>query len=95
MKSTFKILHFNDYHCIKSCTYKTIELGCFPAKNHAYFRYFGLFYKGRKPSFDKVFNNIKKKIDMNRRNEYVDYTGNLGLKILKSEIKEALNYKNV
>ena len=33
MKNTFHIKHFDDYHEIRSKTFKSIELGCFPTKD--------------------------------------------------------------
>ena len=65
---TWKIQHFDDYHSITQYEgeYKVIELGCFPVKeNYGYDRYFGLFYKGKKPKFEDVFAAMKKKVKFN------------------------------
>jgi hypothetical protein len=62
MNSKFTIKHFDDYHEIQSETQNCIELGCFPPKrtDYGYFRYFGLFYKGRKPSFNAVMEKMRR-----------------------------------
>lgn len=61
----FKILTFHDYHCIINEDFmpgwKHHELGCFPEKNHYPWQYYGLFWKGRKPSRKKILASIKRK----------------------------------
>lgn len=70
MQAKWYIHHFADYHEIEDTEdYKAIELGCFPPKNDRSFRggcyrYFGLYYKGRKPAFAKVFDAILSKINL-------------------------------
>jgi hypothetical protein len=87
----FYIKHFNDYHDIESETYKCEELGCYPAKNFdgGYNRYFGLFWKGRKPSLKKVVASMLRKVDFSENEHY--FTGD-DISITKadliSELKE-------
>ncbi len=95
-KNNFKIKHFDDYHEIFSKTYKYLELGCFPAiEDYGYNRYFGLFFKGRKPSLDKVMRSLIKKVSLNtetKKNVHYRTLEEIGitLKELKQEVKEAL-----
>lgn len=87
--------HFDDYHEIESKTHKTLELGCFPVEDYSYRRYFGLFYKGRRPAFDKVFKSVLKKA-------FTDYKvhGYSGKDItcspeeLEQEVKEHMGLKH-
>ena len=66
MKPNFKIKHFDDYHEIPMHFHNQrkfnhyLELGCFPCKriNYGYFRYFGLFYNGRRPSLKTLMKKI-------------------------------------
>jgi hypothetical protein len=93
-KIEFKILDFDDYHSIHSEHYKTIELGCFPPKNGGYFRYYGVFYKGRKPSIEKVMKVLDRKLKYgsfihDRSNEEIGVTREDVL----SEVK--INLKNI
>lgn len=67
------VKHFNDYHDIQSETYKTLELGCFPVKDYGYCRYFGLFYKGKMPSIDKVLERVWRYVEKGEVRHY--YTG--------------------
>lgn len=95
MKNTFHIKHFDDYHEIRSKTFKSIELGCFPTKDgFGYNRYFGLFFKGRKPSLQKVLSSLQKKIPLNTvsihyrtKEEIPEVT----LEDLEYEVKRALS----
>ena len=82
----YKIRHFRDYHEIQSKTYKTLELGCFPTKGYGYFRYYGLFWKGRVPSIDKILQSLNKKVMFGT---FVFTKDNL-----KQEIKTALKFQN-
>lgn len=86
--STFFIKHFDDYHEIRSKTHKYIELGCFPPKkdNPGYCRYFGLFWKGRKPSIAKVIASLKKKIDLSGENRH--YFSNVDISINLKDLTE-------
>lgn len=94
MKSSFSIRHFNDYHEIYSNTLNTIELGCFPVEEYGYCRYFGLFYKGRKPSLKKVMASIKKKVDFGEVAHYrTGHDIGITLSDLEYEVKEALKSK--
>lgn len=92
-KAPFMIKHFDDYHEIRSNTHKTIELGCFPTKDYGYFRYFGLFYKSAKPTYEQVLQSIKSKVKFG---EFVHYRGDgedIGIQFddeFKKEIKSAL-----
>lgn len=90
-----KIKSFDDYHdIIPPKGYKSIELGCFPPKNHWCFKYFGLFYKTRKPSVNKVFEELKKKVHFGefyhgRTNEEIGITE----QELFEEVSKALKNK--
>lgn len=91
-KTPFKIKHFDDYHEIRSETCKSIELGCFPVEDYGYCRYFGLFYKGTKPSLDQVMASLKKKVSFG---EFYHYRGGehdigITLKDLEKEVRSAL-----
>jgi hypothetical protein len=59
------VKHFADYHEIYSDKYKTIELGCFPVDGCG--RYFGLFYKGRKPSVSQIAKSVLGKVSCEAR----------------------------
>lgn len=59
----FRIRSFDDYHEIVAKGLKAVELGCFPQKGYDYCRYFGLFYKGRRPSFAQVWPRLRRRID--------------------------------
>lgn len=68
MKTTkkFSIRHFDDYHeIVPAKGGKAIELGCFPPdRGYYYCRYFGLFYKGRKPTVKQVLDRLYPKIHL-------------------------------
>ncbi len=68
-KNTFYIRHFDDYHEIVSKTHKYLELGCFFIEEYGYCRYFGLFFKGKKPSLSRVMNSLKKKVTIKNEKE--------------------------
>jgi len=95
-KSNFYIKHFDDYHSITSKTYNYQELGCFPTKDgYGYCRYFGLFFKGRRPSFDKIMQSLLKKVSLDTESEKETHyrTGEeigLTLEDLEYEVKESL-----
>lgn len=90
-KSNFKIKHFDDYHSIYSDTYKTVELGCFPVEEFGYSRYFGLFYKGRKPSLKKILSSLKKKVCYESINHYItEYYIGITLEELEEEVRLAI-----
>lgn len=94
-KSIFKIQHFEDYHEIRDYAknYKSMELGCFPVEDHGYCRYFGLFYKGKLPSLERIIKSIKKKINFSPINHYA--TGediSINLPTVIEEIKQSLKY---
>lgn len=92
--SKWYIKHFRDYHEIQSETFKTIELGCFPTPHHGYTRYFGLFYKGRKPSVKNVYNRMLKKVAFGVRQHH--RTGQeIGIfkEDLLEEVKESMGNK--
>lgn len=89
----FFIKNFADYHKIRSSTHKYIELGCFPSKEGwGYNRYFGLFFKGRKPALNKVLKSLKRKVDFDT--EIKHYRTGLDIGIteqeLENEVKESL-----
>jgi len=66
---SWNIRHFDDYHEIEpqKPKEKAIELGCFPPKRgYGYFRYFGLFYQGRKPSQKVVLEQLKKMVHLGK-----------------------------
>ena len=64
MKSKWHIDYFDDYHEIFARNgYNSIELGCFPPKGSSCCYYFGLFYKGRKPSIKQVIQELLPLID--------------------------------
>ena len=80
MKSHYiNIKYFND----RPDNFKSVELGCFPPKDgDGYFRYFVLFYKGKRPSFKTIFPLMKKRV----------YIGNFGAteEELKRELRKVL-----
>jgi hypothetical protein len=90
----FYIKHFNDYHQIQDDEYKSIELGCFPPKNgdYGYFRYFGLFYKGRKPSFKTVFSLMKERVYLGSFYHYRGNNEDIGINEndLKTQLQKSL-----
>ncbi len=60
--SDFYIESHDDYHdIIPENGWKAVELGCW-LTNVGYCEYFGLYYKGRKPSLEKVFSKVSKKV---------------------------------
>lgn len=89
---SFTIKHFNDYHEIRSNTYKTIELGCFPVEEYGYCRYFGLFYKEAKPSLDRVMKRLQKKVSLGEFYHIRGGEDDIGITLndLKLEVKRAL-----
>lgn len=94
---TFMIRHFDDYHEIRSKTHRYIELGCWPVKNedYGYNRYFGLFFKGRKPSATRVLAALKRKVDLDTPMHYATHyrTGErIGIDeaTLKEEVYEVM-----
>jgi len=65
MPQTWSIKDFDDYHEITENTpagWKSVELGCFPVMKYGYCRYFGLFYKGRKPSVAKIMGILLQRV---------------------------------
>lgn len=88
----YYIKHFSDYHEIQDDEYKCVELGCFPPKrSYDFCRYYGLFYKGRRPSFKTIFPKMKKLVHIGYFCHY--RTGDdIGIteKELKSELKKVL-----
>lgn len=64
MKKNWMVKHFEDYHEIESDTHNVIELGCFPVADYCHCRYFGLFYKGRRPSLPLVVKDVLSKIKL-------------------------------
>lgn len=64
-RNTFYIKPHLDYHEIRDTkTHKSIELGCFLPKGGNFCRYYGLYYKGQKPSLKRVCNSLFKKIEL-------------------------------
>ena len=61
---SWTIKHFDDYHEIESKTNKTLELGCFVPKGWGYARYFGLFYKGKRPKRREVMSRLLKRVEL-------------------------------
>lgn len=91
----FYVEHFADYHEIEGTHgYTAIELGCFPTENQQYNRYFGLFYKGRRPSLKVILEVLEGMVRIDQfadepfgpgdpwRTEWLEYEvrGALGLK---------------
>jgi hypothetical protein len=68
----FMVKHFDDYHDILHYDgeYNAIELGCFPVREYGYCRYFGLFYKGRKPLIRKVLDSVLRKVTLRKLGHY-------------------------
>lgn len=94
-QNKFFIKHFDDYHEISSKTHKYLELGCFFVDEYGYCRYFGLFYKGKRPSLSKIMNSLKRKVCIKDKetNTCHYYTGeDVGLTFedLLYEVKESL-----
>jgi hypothetical protein len=89
MKTNFYIKHFDDYHEIRDNEYKSVELGCFPPKrgNYGYFRYFGLFYKGKRPSFETVFPEIKKLV---YTGSFIHYRTSEDITVTEKDLKREL-----
>lgn len=86
MKRTHRIVHFDDYHEIPEAVRDgnhRIELGCFPTKGFSYYRYYGLFYSGRRPSLDAILIAV---LPMIRWPKDCTFTANN----LESEIKQNL-----
>jgi hypothetical protein len=60
----FKLVVVDDYHEIDPPKgWKAIELGCWPPKQDNYCKYFGIYYKDRKPSLERVFKRVCRKIN--------------------------------
>jgi hypothetical protein len=78
----FYIKSFDDYHDIihPPKGWKSIELGCLPQEGYSYWRYFGLFYKGRKPSLDKIWNNLKNKVSEGYDHYYYEHISMIDIK---------------
>lgn len=85
----YYIAHFGDYHDIDSDDFKTLELGCFmPKGNYQYCRYFGLFYKGKRPSLKTIFEEMKKKVYMGSYSVN-GFEDEMSEEILKHELRKA------
>lgn len=67
-KNNWYIRSFDDYHDIESETFNTFELGCFPEPNFGYCRYFGLFYKGKRPPRKQVIGRLLKRVFVGKIN---------------------------
>lgn len=93
MKNRFYIKHYRDYHEIEAPEgYQAIELGCFPNDDAGCCRYFGLYYKGRKPSLARVLNSLLKKVDLGEFFHYrTDNDIGITKKDLIEEVKSNLN----
>lgn len=93
--ATWFIGQFDDYHEIREDAFlgshgkkfKAVELGCFPVEDYSYNRYFGLFYTGRRPSFDEILKAVKKKVVLSDKEVE---TRDITLESLKYEIKQSL-----
>ena len=60
--SNFYIEAHDDYHdIIPKKGWKAIELGCW-LTDVGYCKYFGLYYKGRKPSVGQIFPEVSKSV---------------------------------
>ena len=91
----FRISEYDDYHEIQSPNgWKAIELGCFPSKKCSYNRYFALYYKGRRPLFEKIMKSLLSKIPLEDKFHF--RTGeklNVTREDVKHEVKEMLKPK--
>ena len=93
--SNWKIKTFDDYHEIYSQNLKTIELGCWPEKGCSYYRYFGLFYSGRKPALKQLWPSIIKRIDFqNDFNDGETVNKDMVLGELKESLTGNIRFKN-
>ena len=92
-KAYWYIKCFDDYHEIihHKGRYKAIELGCWmPENGCSYNLYYGLFYKGRKPTFQKVFNKLLKMVLLNDGDPPFMYLPGITKEELACELKEVL-----
>ncbi len=70
-KKNFYIKHFDDYHEIESETHNCMELGCYPTKDgYGYNRYFGLFWRGKRPGIKSILQSILKKVEFGESIHY-------------------------
>lgn len=88
--NNFYIVVHSDYHDIQDAgPFQSIELGCFPTKGDWCCNYVALYYKGRKPSFNKIKNSLFEKVDTNKNYRH-GYTGD-NISMTEEEIsKEVL-----
>lgn len=87
-----RIQAFIDYHEIEDARQyreSAIELGCFPPKHGGAFKYYGLFYKGGRPSVNTVYEKLKNMIDTDFEMDY-PYTL-VNEETVRKELKECLN----
>lgn len=87
-----RIQAFVDYHEIDDARQhreSAIELGAFPPKRGGAFKYYGLFYKGKRPSVDTVYKVLEQFIDTDFEMDY-PYTL-VNEETVKEELVEALN----
>lgn len=98
MKNKWYIKHFDDYHSIRSKSYKYQELGCFPTKeDFGYNRYFGLFFKGKRPTLKKILKSLSRKVQFdNDEYQSIHYRTGKDIGITKDdfiyEISEAIKH---
>jgi hypothetical protein len=76
---------------------KSIELGCWKAKDKDYSVYFGLFYSGRKPSARDVFEAVKPYIAFGAAERWDDANQiyEITEEMIKRDIRKSLNAKNL
>jgi len=89
----------DDYHEIRGDDifndegdFSAIELGCYPHKHCSCDMYFGLFFRGRKPSLDKIIKCMLNYVPIGQVEDPDD--GRLDLwtvDLLKKEVKLALS----
>ena len=89
------IQHFADYHDIRGDDvidsegeFTAIELGCFPVPEFNCHRYFGLFFRGRRPSVEKIVKAMQLKVLLGQDVEDADDGWTLAN--LKEEIRHVL-----
>ena len=86
-KRRWYVKHFADYHEIESSTYKCVELGCWPVSAAGCSRYFGLFWKGKAPSREKILKSV---LDKAANQPIGHYRTGVKIAITKEELQSEL-----
>jgi hypothetical protein len=80
----FRVVVVDDYHeIVPPKGWRAIELGCFPAKGASYGRYFGLYYKEKRPAIASVITSVLRKVEFG---EVIHYRTGEDISMTKEEV---------